>query len=466
VNPQIWSSLKDWRGDALDVTVRRAIYGKVHRAPTDYRWFAWSSGFGAFGPSPLEHDLALGIEDEGSSFYCWRYSPSGAVAVKCYPSRAFDAAGRPGVVEKQVLAADANGLPPVALAFAILPATAALDDNIWWNTWRDPRWKSLEYHLPIADHECPAISTADLDTRLDRGVAELLDAVSGEALQQFYAQLLAANGLAVLRMEGTTLSPLALAALLLPLDRQTAERVSLAGGVPSTRLDASRLAHWSGVACPSSVTTSEVAPASDKYRTMAADFVRKLERSVSRGEGHATPLNLSAGGNFLLGFLESPELWFAPGRAGKESLASVGPWPVVHREEEAIFLRHKVKDFIADVESMAMGTERRHLATKADLLRALLLALCPGSDSLDAVSMPSMFVPALLFASRIEVQDWETLGTYSAVEFQMLARQSLQALPSLAVEVARWLDNCAKRLDTGQAQVYAREALSAPREQP
>jgi hypothetical protein len=72
-----------------------------------------------------------------------------------------------------------------------------------------------------------------------------------------------------------------------------------------------------------------------------------------------------------------------------------------------------------------------------------------------------MFVPALLFASRIEVQDWETLGTYSAVEFQMLARQSLHALPSLAAEVARWLDNCAKRLDTGQTQVYAREALNA-----
>ena len=61
----------------------------------------------------------------------------------------------------------------------------------------------------------------------------------------------------------------------------------------------------------------------------------------------------------------------------------------VQREEEAIFLRKRVAGFINDVESRSMSPERRHLETKSDLLRALLLVLCPGSESLRAVSLPS-----------------------------------------------------------------------------
>jgi hypothetical protein len=463
VNPQIWPALKDWKGAVAELATRRAIYGKVHRAPTDYRWFAWSTGFGASGPAPLEHDLALGIEDEGASLFCWRYTPAGAVAVRCYPSRAFDAAGRPAVVEKQVLLADAkSGLPPVALAFLLLPEAAHLDDNIWWNTWRDPRWKSLDYHLTIPEGDCPAIHATDLESRLDQGVRELLDAASGELLVQFYSQLLANNGLAILRTSKPALTPLGLAALLLPLERSASERISLAGGVLSTKLDPLRLTHWSGIACPPNAPAIEPAAGADRYRTIAADFVRKLERSVSQSTTQVAPPDLSAGGSFLLGFMQSPEPWFAPGKLGKQSLAGVGPWPVVHREDEALFLRQKVRAFIADVESRPESPEKRHLATKADQLRALLLVLCPGSESLEAVALPtSIFVPALLFAGRIEVQDWQALSQYTAAEFQKLVDQSLRALPSLAAEVTVWLENCANRLDTGRTQIYARTALQS-----
>ena len=463
VNPQFWPSLKDWKGLAAALPTRRAIYGKVHRAPTDYRWFAWSSGFGAAGPSPLEHDLALGIEDEGSTLYCWRYSPSGAVAVKCYPSRAFDAAGRPGVVERQVLVVDIkNGLPPAALAFFLLSKVTSLDDTIWWNTWRDPRWKSLDYHLPIPDAECPAIRTDDLESLLDQGVNELLKAASKESLVQFYSQLLAGNGLAMLHTREPALTPLALAALLLPLDRTASERVSLAGGVLSTKLDSSRLAHWSGVACPPDAPMNETAAVSERHRSTAEDFVSQLERSVTKGMAPPTPSDLSNGGKFLVSFIDSTEPWFAPGTIGKQGLPLVGPWPVVQRSDEAIYLRQKVKSFIADVQSRPMSPDRRQLAIKANLLRALLLVLCPGSESLKVAAMPAPFVvPDLLFAGRIEVQDWQAMSQYTPAEFQRLVDQSLAGFPLLAMEVTGWLEACANSLDTGQTQQYARTALNS-----
>jgi hypothetical protein len=142
----------------------------------------------------------------------------------------------------------------------------------------------------------------------------------------------------------------------------------------------------------------------------------------------------------------------------------VGPWPVVQREEEAIFLRQCVASFIQEIESAAETAGRRQLSTKADLLRALLLVLCPGGESLQVVSLPSTRrVPSLLFAGRIEVQDWQAMAQYTAAEFQRLVDQSLRetTLPSLVKEVAAWLEDCAKRLDTGQAQAYARHAINS-----
>src|SRR5262249_36541151 len=154
-------------------------------------------------------------------------------------------------------------------------------------------------------------------------------------------------------------------------------KVSLAGGFPSTKLDPARLTHWSGVACaPAVPEVAAAAPPADCV-TAAGDFVRKLERSVSRGTASGPPpgLVLRPGGNFLLGFLRSDERWFAPGKAGTESLSAVGPWPVVRREEEAIYLRRCVASFIREIEAVSSRPARLQLATKADLLRALLLVL-------------------------------------------------------------------------------------------
>jgi hypothetical protein len=457
--------LKGWTCTGAEIATSRAIYGKVHRAPTDYRWFAWSSGFGENGPAPLEHQLALGIEDTAATLYCWRYSVNGAVAAKCYPSRAFDATGRPAIVEKQILATNSSlDIPPAVLAFFLLPETAGLDDTIWWPTWQDLRWSSLDYHLPIGERQCPVIRIEDLESRLEQGVSQLLEAVPREPLTRFYAELLAGNAPAVLNSPAPSLHPMALAALLLPLDRSTTERISLAGGIPSTRFDVQRLSHWSGVVCPPSLRPPETPSPAEEFMTKADELVRKLERSISKSRAFPRE-ELSPGGRFLVTFLESPERWVAPGRAGAESLSVVGPWPVVKEDEEAIYLRQVVRKFIQEVHAHSSSDhQRRHLETKADLLRALLLAVCPGSDSLQAVSLPSSgCVPALLFAGRIETADWPTLAQFPEADFQRLAQQSLhcQTVPPLVREVTKWLEDCAKRSDSGRTQTYARQALAS-----
>jgi hypothetical protein len=465
MNPQIWPCLKGWAGDIGAVAAARAIYGKVHRAPADYRWFAWSSGFGGQGPSPLENGLSLGIEDSISSpVYCWRCSPGSATAVKCYPSRAFDLSGRPAIIEKQILSIQAAGAePPVALAFFLLPQVIPLDDDIWWSTFQDVRWRTKGYHLSLEDFPCPAVTAAEFEARLDQGVSQLLEAVPGPVLERFYAQLLAGDGTALLAVN-SELPPLALAALLLPLGRAETETIGIAGGIPSTQPSLQRLAHWRAVAHPPAMKLGDDAPIADGYRSAAAELVRKLERSYLRNSNASAPpvVPLSKSGEWLRGFLESEERWLAPGCPGKLSLRQVGPLAAVQDEEEAEFLRAKVQAFVSGVQSQPGGDERRHLETKADLLKALLIALCPGPKSLKAVSVPSGGIPALLFASRIESRDWSLFAQYAEAGFQELAAQSLHeaVIPDFRKEVATWLEEVATSPECG-VQAYARQALIA-----
>src|SRR5262249_29684747 len=141
-------------------------------------------------------------------------------------------------------------IPPAALAFLLMPEAARLDDTVWWETWRDPRWKSRDYHLTISEQECPVLRPEGLEQRLDCGVDELLQAVDGDRLGEFYSLLLSGPGPAVLRIAAPALSPLALAALLLPLERELTEEISVAGGVFSGRLDPAALGHWRAVVVP------------------------------------------------------------------------------------------------------------------------------------------------------------------------------------------------------------------------
>lgn len=239
-----WPCFEDWRPRAAkEIVCQRAVYGKVHRAPTDYRWIAHSSGI-APGKMKLERDLALGSEDAPATLFAWRYDALGAYAIKCYPSRAVDAAGRPAGLEKQILyVPSTSDLPPAALAVLMLSEIIGFEDSVWWEAWRDPRWQKMDFFLPVPEVR---VRVDGLKELIERGRAELRESASDRALEQFFSATEAAPP-AILAVE-KPLPPLALAALLLPIERGLTENMAIAGGFPSRVLDRPKLSHWSGIA--------------------------------------------------------------------------------------------------------------------------------------------------------------------------------------------------------------------------
>jgi hypothetical protein len=383
------------------------------------------------------------------------------MAVQYYPSRAFDAAGRPAGLERQILApapGAAQSIPPAALAFLLLPAAQKVDDTVWWDSWRDPRWSAMSHYLPIPEDEIKAEQLQNLDASFEQGLTELFDSVEADDLVAFYAQLLGGTRPAVLRIKTTVLSPLAMAALLLPLDRARTEELTIAGGVLSPSLDPDRLRNWDAVVCPPGVRVPEIS-IDQNFRLAASETVGILRKGLEHGG--ALPVSFSDGAKYLLGFLESDERWIRPGKLGAETLRELPTWHLVRNPNEATMLRARVQEFLDKVEQFSGNPPARmHLKSKADLVRALLLVLCPGEESLYLAGVPTTgLVPSLFFISRIVSSDCDELAShYSEEDFYSLALQSLREckLQYMFQPVLDWL--------TAQAQGDS-ESLLAQRAQ-
>jgi hypothetical protein len=192
------------------------------------------------------------------------------------------------------------------------------------------------------------------------------------------------------------------------------------------------MSNWDGVICSPGVKTPATSEETLREWAAAGELVAMLEEG--KEHGGVPPVKLSPGGNFLVGYIDSEERWISPGTFGGDGLQRVGPWPVVRNEDEAAILRGKVTQFLESI-TASTGDARRHLTTKADLVRALLLALCPGPESLRVVRpLASKLVPALYFLERIEHEDLEVVvGHYRAEEFEELARQSMQGCDLFAM---------------------------------
>jgi hypothetical protein len=271
-----WPAFGDWRPQPSgEVVCQRAVYGKVHRAPTDYRWIAYSGGI-APGKMKLEREVALGSEDAPLTLYAWRYDALGAYAIKCYPSRAVDAAGRPAGLEKQVLYVPSTiDLPPAALAFLMLGEIAAAEDSIWWDAWRDPRWQGMDFFLPVPEAR---VSLENLEQSIEQGRAELREAATEGAVEQFFSATEKAPP-AILSVE-KPLPPLALAALLLPFERRATEKIGIAGGLPSRVLDRPKVAHWSGIACSENGTVNRTSRGARLAAILKTGPLRTGERDI------------------------------------------------------------------------------------------------------------------------------------------------------------------------------------------
>jgi len=243
-----WPALGGLEALPETLEIERAVWGKVHGEASDYRWIASSPALRSQLPG-REREIQLGSEDRPRRLCLWRHLESDWYwAISCYPSRAVDAAGRASFLEKQVLAWKRPAGVPAALgALLLLPRVAALDDSIWWKERNNPSWAEEDFIQRIPAPAPVQVDAADLLAALDRCLRLVPETFEAERLARFYAALLAG-----LRPSG--IAPAApssadtLAALLLPLDPEQANRTSLAGGLPSKRWDAKKLGRlWHGI---------------------------------------------------------------------------------------------------------------------------------------------------------------------------------------------------------------------------
>ncbi len=247
-SPFDWPALQSLPGQpsaAASLVYERAVWGKVHGARTDFRWIARSEGFGRFDQA-LERQLSVGVEDEPHRATFWRALPAAYLAVGIYPSRSIDAAGRGGsLIEKQILAWPRSDTDPAVLgALLLLPHVSTLIDDIWWPQRSDERWTEPDFALSLEASDHPSLEAPEerLQAAIELGVKQLEKAGLEDSLPALYAQLLSGREPAWLTGLERPLPPEAVAALLLPLPRRLADRLSIAGWVPSSRIDRDQLA--------------------------------------------------------------------------------------------------------------------------------------------------------------------------------------------------------------------------------
>jgi hypothetical protein len=388
----------------------RGVWGKRQGDAAGFHWLAVSPGFGE-GAADLARRLPLGSEDSPIRAVCWRALPDRFLALAFYPSRAVDAAGRGGILEKQVLEWRPESRIPVALAVLfLLRCVAGWDDRIWWGRQGQGRWEQPGYALPIEPSDCPPLVVDEQAAQalIDKGIADLNAAADAPRLQGLYARLLSNRRPAQLPALSQPLSPEALAVLLLPLPAQAAGLLSLAGWVPSRRLGLQDLAEsWDLVA-----TGQRLAAGTEEEADLDAALCERAGRMALALLENAPDL-----------LAEEQAASARPGEAGPHIeknllLAELGHFAAdPHRRHLDLarlgaLLRHadyplSVGDDPGDhplCRWVRQTAERRpdwadpaEWGIKVDQLRAATLVFLPHPHTLDLVGLPeSPYVPALL----------------------------------------------------------------------
>lgn len=232
-----------------DIAYQRAVWGKIHGATSEFRFIAQSQDLAE--NAEIKTGLGLGSEDAPAAACAWRSFGEFCCAIGFYPSRSRDHAGRAGFLEKQILVwRRPPGFPAVLGAFPLLQLASQADDGIWWDRHEDPRLYDPDFHFALPVEPPLAIDFRALAGELDKGRQQLIEQVGESALALTYARLLAGNRSIPLELD-SALPPRALAALLLPLPRRIADRLSLAGWLPANRAASEDLARdWDIVVSP------------------------------------------------------------------------------------------------------------------------------------------------------------------------------------------------------------------------
>jgi hypothetical protein len=450
-NWQSWPALAG-SGDISGIELRceLGIWGKAHGQGSDYRWLARSERFASELPD-LARSLRIGAEDRAARFFAWRAleAPAGLryFALSVRPSQALDSSGRSALLDKLVLEWRPEGsCMPAALAalvwLAELERSSELDR---WTSVGERNLGDADPTRAIAASECP---TASLDAQriaktLDIGVNALAARMDRERLGQVYARLLAGEAPALLAPLAEPLPASALAALLLPLPKEFANRCSLASWLPSARLDRDDLGHnWDLVCAPQVPPTAAAGIDLDTaaHGALLAEALLIGEPNRLWTDAWGT---LSSGPMRLTGEVEravKPEAAFAaqairPSKSQRERGSRLNLRPpnraglgTLHRFADRIALRrldlarvrldlatplaypalapgehpsnHVLVDWLGALERGApAGVDPDDWRFKTEQLRAAVLFLLPHPDTLALIGLPrNPHAPALLAA--------------------------------------------------------------------
>jgi len=235
---QIWSwpALAGLPRTPPALTCEHGVLGRESGGAAAFQWLAASPG--CSGPtSDLAQELALGAEDVVRDTLLWHSRAGLHQAVRCWAPQH---QGRPPVLEreKQVLEwARPADLPAALGALVLLPLAAARDDSAWRDGAPDPFAGRPFFTLAPTVIPPAALTPAALAQTIRTGTAELRRRFDESILADLYARLLAGHRGVYPARELEPPGPAVLAALLLPLPRDLADRLSLLGWLPSTTQD-------------------------------------------------------------------------------------------------------------------------------------------------------------------------------------------------------------------------------------
>jgi hypothetical protein len=278
-----WPALTDlgdaprWRFACL-----HAVWGKRPGDATDARWIGASAAL----DSDFDERAAafyLGSEDAPADLLGWHSRDGLHQAIHGLPSRFPDAAGR-HALERHILEwRNRPKLPAALAALAMLPQAAALDADAWQPLLDPATPPEQPASLPRQD---TLLDPFALAAAIDTGCDELARAVGEAELTRLYALVLAGNRFVQLPAAAELLRPQALAALLLPMQRELADQLSLLSRLPSRRIDRRRFGdtaaaavrwHLIGIGdCPAEQLPAAAAPASPEQEALATAMARAL----------------------------------------------------------------------------------------------------------------------------------------------------------------------------------------------
>lgn len=440
---------------------QRGVWGKVHGARSDFRWIGRSVAF-ARDRADLPVQLNLGGEDAPARFTAWRILGDCCYAVAGYPSRAIDAAGRRGFLEKQVLEWRRPPHVPAALgALLLLPRVATLSDDVWWEKRGNEFWMDPDALLALNPEDL-SVDEESIGIAIERGRQQLRDTISPDALARLYDQLLSSHRPAWLTGMQQPISAEALAAVLLPLSRDIADRISIAGWIPSERPSAAELCkRWDVLA----LTPASAVPFDPTTETQARRMAEMLLQfdAPSPAPVVEEPFTITPPPDLpeiaLPSLLEKPGLRLELKSPSPKAPAILHELYAFASSVDRRWLTPESLKFTGKVDmscvtlfaswTQELRNQKKDWAhpeqwnAKIDVLRSAAIVLLPHASVLQTVGIPdeTSRVPALLFAPQLDDRQADSLAFLEEMELRRVLTQTARCAAPKSVwdPIHQWL---------------------------